>query len=144
MKVLFDTSVLVAAVVAAHPAHGHALPWLQRARAGEVAFFVAAHSLAELYAVLTRLPTAPRISPSAALRLVGENVAAHAEIVALDAADYRSLLSRWAKLEIAGGAAYDGLIARAAEKAGVDRLLTLNQAHFLRVWPEGGAVISSP
>jgi len=31
VKVLFDTSVLVAALVAAHPAHDRAFPWLKRA-----------------------------------------------------------------------------------------------------------------
>ena len=56
MKTLFDTSVLVAAVVEPHPMHVRALPWLQRAKAGEIDFFVASHTLAELYAVLTTLP----------------------------------------------------------------------------------------
>ncbi|MEW6490598.1 MAG: PIN domain-containing protein, partial [Thermodesulfobacteriota bacterium] len=124
MKVLFDTSVLVAAMVESHPGHRRALPWLQGAKSGRVTFLVAAHTLAELYAVLTRLPTAPRISPTAAQRLVDENVASHAQIVALDAADYQALLWRWGNLELSGGAVYDSLIARAAEKAGADRLLT--------------------
>ena len=61
MNVLFDTSVLVAARVAAHPAHRRARPWLRRAKGGEVGFLVAAHTLAERYAVLTRLPTAHRL-----------------------------------------------------------------------------------
>jgi predicted nucleic acid-binding protein len=47
-------------------------------------------------------------------------------------------------LELSGGAVYDSLIARAAEKAGADRLLTLNPAHFHRVWPEGAAAILPP
>ena len=144
MKVLFDTSVLVAAMVSAHPAHDQAVSWLRRAKSGHVEFLVAAHTVAELYAVLTRLPTLPRISPVAALRLVEENVTAHAQVVALDAADYRALLRRWADLEVAGGAVYDGLIARVAEKVGADRLLTLNLKHFRRVWPEGASAIVSP
>jgi predicted nucleic acid-binding protein len=144
MKVLFDTSVLVAAVVAAHPAHQQASPWLRRAKSGDVEFFVAAHTLAEVYAVLTRLPTMPRISPATALRLVEENIATGAEVITLDAADYRLLLPRLAALEVAGGAVYDGLIARAAEKATAERLLTLNADHFRRVWPEGRSIIASP
>jgi predicted nucleic acid-binding protein len=144
MKVLFDTSVLVAAMVSVHPAHDRAVPWLRRAKSGQVKFIVAAHTVAELYAALTRLPTLPRISPAAALRLVEENVISHAQIVALDAADDGALLRRWADLEVAGGAVYDGLIARAAEKIGADRLLTLNLKHFRRVWPEGASVLASP
>ena len=144
MKVLFDTSVLVAATVAAHPAHARASAWLRKAKTGDVGFVVAAHTLAELFAVLTRLPTTPPISPEAACRLVDENVASRAEIVALAADDYRALHSRWADLGVAGGAVYDGLIARAAERAKADRLLTLNVAHFRHVWPEGSSIIASP
>ena len=55
MKALFDTSVLVAASVETHPMHARAWPWLKRAHGGEVGFYVAAHSLAECYAVLTVL-----------------------------------------------------------------------------------------
>lgn len=144
MRVFFDTSVLVAAMVEAHPAHSRAAPWLRRAKTGEIEFFIAAHTLAELYAVLTRLPTAPRVSPAAAQRLVDENVASRSQIVALEVADYRALLGRLAKLELAGGAVYDGLIALAAEKAGANRLLTLNLEHFRRVWPEGASILASP
>jgi predicted nucleic acid-binding protein len=59
VSTLFDTSVLVAAMVEAHPNHTAALPWLQRAKPGLVTGLVAAHSLAELYAVLTTLPIQP-------------------------------------------------------------------------------------
>ena len=74
MKILFDTSVLVAAVVQPHPMHSRALPWLKRAKAGEYDFVVATHTLAELYAVLTTLPVKPRISSSTAWRLIQENI----------------------------------------------------------------------
>ena len=56
MKVMFDTSVLVAGMVEPHPMHERALPWLKRARSRDLEFFVAGHTLAELYAVLTTLP----------------------------------------------------------------------------------------
>ena len=32
MKILFDTSVLVAALVESHPMHTRAFPWLKKAR----------------------------------------------------------------------------------------------------------------
>jgi predicted nucleic acid-binding protein len=54
VKVLFDTSVLVAALVEAHPMHARALPWLQRAKAGEIAMVVVSHSVAELTLVQIR------------------------------------------------------------------------------------------
>ena len=41
-------------------------------------------------------------------------------------------------------AIYDAVIARAAEKERVDRLVTFNTAHFLRVWPAGATRIVAP
>ena len=54
MKILFDTSTLVAAIVAGHPAHNAALPLLLRVKEKADTGLVAAHSLAELYAILTK------------------------------------------------------------------------------------------
>ena len=144
MRILFDTSVLVAGIVEAHPMHGRSGPWLEEARAGEFEFLAASHALAELYAVLTRLPLSPRISPGMARRLIQANVEAAATIVPLDAADYARVLTHVAQLEITGGAVYDALIARTAEIARADRLLTLNPGDFQRVWPEGKAILSVP
>jgi predicted nucleic acid-binding protein len=144
MKVLLDTSVLVAAVVQAHPMHGRALPWLARARRGEFQLFVASHTLAEMYAVLTTLPVRPRISPGTASRLVFENVARPARVVALTAADYRTTIMQLARGGFSGGIVYDALIARAARKAHVDQLVTLNAEDFRRLWPEGVREIAPP
>lgn len=56
MKILFDTSVLVAAIVEPHPQHAPAFRWLKRVRAKEFDMLIAGHTLAELYAVLTTYP----------------------------------------------------------------------------------------
>jgi len=79
VKVLFDTSVLVAALVEAHPMHQRALPWMQRAKAGEITMVVASHSVAKLYAVLTALPVQPRITAALAWQLIHENIARAAQ-----------------------------------------------------------------
>jgi uncharacterized protein (DUF58 family) len=76
--------------------------------------------------------------------LVAENVRKPATVVALGAADYGAVLVKLSGLGLAGGVVYDGLIARAARKAKVDRLLTLNRGDFVRVWPEGRDVIAVP
>lgn len=144
MKVLFDTSVLVAAMVEAHPLHGRALPWLRRARSGELEFLVASHTLAELYAVLSSYPARPRISPGAAWRLVRDNVEKPAKVVSLSTADYGVVIKNVAELGVSGGAVYDALVARAADKAGAERLLTLNPEDFQRVWPAGADRVHVP
>lgn len=144
MKVLFDTSVLVASLVDSHPEHGRSLPWLARAKRGEIGFLVSSHTLLELYAVLTGLPLSPRIHPATAWKLVHEGVETSATQVAFTAGEYRETLKSVADLGLPGGVVYDALIARAAQKAGADRLLTLDPGDFRRVWPEGAERIVSP
>ena len=131
-------------MVEGHPAHGTALPWLQRVKAKSDVGLVAAHSLAELYAVLTRLPVNPRIPPALALQLIQNNVLDTCEVVALSSDDYVTLLSHLADLGIAGGAVYDALLLHAAWKSGVDQVVTLNPNDFRRVYPTLADRIVSP
>ena len=56
MKVLFDTSVFVAALEVSHPRHSVCLPWLQQAQEKKIEGYFSTHTYAELYSVLTRLP----------------------------------------------------------------------------------------
>jgi predicted nucleic acid-binding protein len=144
MRVLFDTSVLVAALLGSHPSHPQAISWLKRAKSGEIEFLVSTHTLAELYSVLSSLPVKPRIDPATAWRLINENVEAAAQPVSLTPEDYLQTIRRVAALGISGGVIYDAIIARAAEKSDADKLLTLNGSHFERVWPEGRSRISAP
>lgn len=144
MRALFDTSVLVAAVVQAHSMHTRALPWLMRAQSRELQLVLSCHSLAELYASLTRLPVSPRITPDRGSKIVDGVVAAASEIVPLSPEDYTSTIQRISGMGLAGGIIYDALIARAAEKAEVERLITFNAAHFRRVWPEGESLLVTP
>lgn len=132
MKVLFDTSVLVAAFIADHPRHTDSLPWLQRVQAEEIAGFISAHTIAELYAVLTRLPRQPRISPALAQRLLKENLNRF-HIVIPTTEDYQETVARMVSLNLPGAGIYDALIAQAAIKAEVDVLLTLNPNDFSRL-----------
>jgi len=144
VKVLFDTSVLVAALVEAHPMHQRALPWMQRAKAGEITMVVTSHSVAKLYAVLTALPVQPRITAALAWQLIHENIARAATMIALSWGDYRAVIKQLPRGGIVGGVIYDALIVRAAQKARAARLVTLNPTDFQRVWPDGHHVITAP
>ena len=144
MKVLFDTSVLVAGLIESHPAHEKAFSWLCRSGTAEIDFLVAGHSLAELYAVLTRLPLSPKISPGIARRLIRENIEAFARIVTLSAEEYLEVLTNMTELNLVGGVIYDAIIAAVAKKSDCDILLTLNRKDFLRVWPEKSSCILEP
>lgn len=144
MKVLLDTSVLVAAMVEAHPDHERALPWLQRAKRGELAAIVVSHMLAELYSILTTLPVQPRISPSTAWHLIQENILSSLEVVALSKNDYQAVLEHLSETGIIGGATYDALIAYAASKAAVTQLVTFNEKDSRRVYPALSKQIVTP
>ncbi len=144
MKVLFDTSVLVAAIVEPHPMHSRAFPWLRKAKAGEFDLIVASHTVAELYAVLTALPVKPNILPGPALRLINENVITLAKVVSISSADYISTIKNMAELSLSGGIIYDALIVKVARKLSVDRLLTFNANDFKRVWPDSETTIYIP
>jgi len=140
---LFDTSVLVPALVEAHPNHERAYPWLERAAAGEVEAALSNHSLAETYSTLTKLPLRARVPPSLALRLIREGTAG-LTLVPLTADDYRRTIERVAELGLPGGVVYDALIACAAQKAQAEALVTFNVRDFRRVWPEGHGRIIEP
>jgi len=144
MKVMADTSVLIAAMVESHPGHERAFPWLRQAKRKQVDLFVSTHTLAELYAVLTTLPVQPRLSPDIARRLIREDIESVARIVDLRGEDYRQVLDDMSDSGLSGGVIYDALVVRAARKAKVDRLLTFNVADFQRVWPDSGKIIQAP
>ncbi len=130
MRIFFDTSVLIAAMVERHPAHSRALPWLSRAKAKTFSWGVAAHSIAETYAILTTLPLKPRISPQLACRFIRENVENSATILALNPSEYSQMIKALAEQELTGGIVYDSIILWAALKYGADQLLTLNPRAF--------------
>lgn len=144
MRVLLDTSVLVAALVEKHPNHLAAFPWLQKAQAKTITGYVAAHSIAELYSVLTTLPIRPRISPVTAVQMIRQDVLEHFELVALSKEDYAAVIEYLAGTGIMGGATYDALILRAAIGAKVDQIITLNVDDFRRVYPELATKIIAP
>ena len=144
MKTLFDTNTLIAALIETHPHHSRAWPWLQKARQRDIVALVGAHSLAEVYSTLTKLPIYPRISPALAERLILEDIVPHFQIIALDQTDYRTVLHILASHNIEGGATYDALVAHAAYKAQAEKLLTFNVKHFKKVYPAIAHMVEEP
>jgi predicted nucleic acid-binding protein len=144
MKTLFDTSLIIAALIESHSMHLRAFPWLKRAKAKDFELVVAAHTIAELYAVLSTLPIKPRISPFVAWKLIHENIVTISKIVSLTPVEYRSVIKQLSEFGLVGGITYDALIAKVAQKSKVERLLTLNIEHFIRVWPDGAEIVSLP
>lgn len=138
-KVLFDTSSLVPAFLEDHPLHTLGLSWLEQVLREEILGYVSIHALAELYAVLTRIPRQPRLLPSEVETLLGNLI--KFEKVSLDADDYINVIRKLVTLNLSGGVIYDALIAQAALKAKVDLLLTANPKDFLRLGHDVATIV---
>lgn len=134
MKALFDTSVLVAAALARHPHHAECRQWMEAAINGRIQLFVSCHSLAEFYRVLTSIKASPQFTTNQVWRLLSDGILQIATIVELSQIDYVECLQRLSAEHERGGIVFDALIAQAALKSRVDKLLTLNDKHFQRAW----------
>lgn len=133
MRILMDSSVLIAGMVAVHPKYHAAFSWFKKVQSGEVLLVVSAHSLLECYAVLTKLPSIPKINPSMAMRLIETNIIKHAELIFLTSREYSLVIRHVSSQGLSGGIVYDALILKAAEKAKVNHLLTSNTKDFYRL-----------
>jgi predicted nucleic acid-binding protein len=129
MRVLLDTSCLVAAALPQHEHHATTSTDLARRRAAGHTLVMSAQALLEAYAVLTRLPPPHRLAPADALSVLTRNWR-QTEAVALTAAESWRVLQQHGAKGIGGGRVYDGCIAACARKAKADEILTWNTRHF--------------
>lgn len=125
----FDTSVLIAAIIEKHPNHEKAFYRLNEAVRGNIGFIVSTHTLAELFSVLTGMPSSPKISPSQAKFLIEKNTGS-AKIIEINSKDYHNVISLLAELNLSGGIIYDALSVYTAGKAKADYILTFNENDF--------------
>ena len=141
MKRFFDTSVLVAIFYGDHPAHAAAMQCFQEATPKTA--FCAAHSVAELYAVMARLPVRPAIAPEQCMLFVSD-VRERFTLVSLTGAEYLATVASAAKAGLPGGKVYDALILACAGKIGAEVVYTLYTKDFERIAPDLAGRIQSP
>lgn len=101
-----DTSAAVPLLIASHSAHEEVVDDVRGAD-----LRLTGHSLAEVYSVLTRLPSDARLAPADAADLIEANFG---PALLLPAPQARSAHRRLAAAGVVGGAVYDGLVALAA------------------------------
>ena len=141
MTSFLDTSVLVAAFWEDHPRHAVSLDLFHGLQKKESA--CAAHSLAEVYAVLTRLPV--KITPEPEQVLLSlEQTREHLSIITLDESEYWDTLKNLAENRLPGGRIYDALILRCAEKSKAKTIYTWNLTHFQTLAPHLAGRIQTP
>lgn len=132
---------MVAAVCSWHERHETTRKEIERRRRAQNELVLAAHSMIETYAVLTRLPPPHRFSVQDALTLIESNWG-EAEVFALTPSEYWKLLRECRDEGFSGGQVYDAVIAACARKAGAERLLTWNLDHFSRF--QGHFTVTTP
>lgn len=127
MKAFFDTSVLVPVFTADHVHHESSLDVFLRF--GDQQSGCAAHSLAELYSTVTRMPGKHRVSGEHAMLFLAE-VRDRLTLVALDEREYYATLESASSRGVVGGSIYDALVASCARKAKAETMYTWNIRHF--------------
>jgi len=137
VDIFFDTTVLVAASEQSHPHYAQAWPALLRVAAGQDNGIMGLHSIAEVFAALTRLPVQPRIHPVEAARIVTENILPHFEVVSLGKDDYLEVLNTMASGGWSGAKIYDAVLLRCAARSAVERIYTFNLGDFRQLAPAG-------
>jgi predicted nucleic acid-binding protein len=133
MKGFFDTSVLVPVFYGDHVHHEASINlFLQFS---ETTGCCGAHSLAEVYSTLTRMPGRHRIGGEQAMLFIG-SVRERLAVVSLNGDEYAEALEAASALGVVGGGIYDALLAHCALKAGAEAIFTWNAKHYSRCGPE--------
>ena len=127
MKAFFDTSVLVAVFYGDHIHHRKSLElFIQFDRSTGC---LGAHSLAEVYSTLTRMPGKHRISAEQAMLFL-HSIRERLSLIALSGDEYADALQASAALGIVGGGIYDAMLAQCALKAQAEAIYTWNARHY--------------
>lgn len=127
MKAYFDTSVLVAVFYGDHIHHRKSLElFIQFDRSTGC---LGAHSLAEVYSTLTRMPGKHRISAEQAMLFL-HSIRERLSLIALSGDEYADALQASAALGIVGGGIYDAMLAQCALKAQAEAIYTWNARHY--------------
>jgi predicted nucleic acid-binding protein len=127
MKGFFDTSVLVPLFYRDHVHHGPSQELF--IQFNQSTGCCGAHSLAEVYATLTRMPGKRRISGEQAMLFIG-NIRERLSMVALSSEEYADALQASAARGIVGGAIYDAMLAHCALKSQAQAIYTWNTRHY--------------
>lgn len=141
MRRFVDTSVMLGAFFEDNPYHDACLALLGSLSHTHDA--CGAHSLAEVYSTLTRMPPAKRVHPDQA-GIFLQHLHLRMQTVALTAEEYAREIKIAVENRVVGGQVYDALLLACARKHAADRIYTLNLKHFLKLAPDLADRITTP
>jgi len=135
IRTAFDTSVIVAAHMSWHPDHARATAAILSSFGPNKRVVVPIPALIQSYSVMTRMPVGHRVRPHEARDALRASLTDDVDLVAHDGAACWDLLDGAVAKGVSGGGIHDADILACAERAGANRLLTLNPADFERLGP---------
>lgn len=130
MRVATDSSIVVAALATWHERHEVAVGTLEEPLSSGT-LVLPVPVLIESYAVLTRLPAPFRVTPRDAYAAL-ESSFQRVSLSGFPTRGSWTFLRMLAEREIAGGAAYDAGIVKAAVHGDAKAIFTFNPRHFRR------------
>jgi predicted nucleic acid-binding protein len=133
MKGFFDTSALVPVFYGDHVHHEASFALF--IQFNKSTGCCGAHSLAEVYSTLTRMPGKHRISGEQAMLFVG-SIRERLSTIALSGDEYAEVLGASAALGIVGSGIYDAMLAHCALKAQAETIYSRNRRHYTQCGPE--------
>jgi predicted nucleic acid-binding protein len=141
VKAFLDTSVLVATFYADHEHHPPSIDLFLRFGKNDAC--CSAHSIAEVYATLTRMPGKRRVSGDEAVLFLGD-IRERLTLVALTEREYFQIAETAAAAGLAGGVIYDAILGHCALKAKAEAIYTWNTKDFLRLSPAIASRVKNP
>ena len=141
MKAFFDSSVLVPVFYGDHVHHQASIDLF--IRFNKTTGCCGAHSLAEVYSTLTRMPGRHRISAEQAMLFI-ENIRERLSMVALTGHEYADAIGASAARGIVGGGIYDAILAHCAIKAKAAIIYTWNERHYAQCGSEVARRLRTP
>jgi predicted nucleic acid-binding protein len=121
---------LLALYVENHPHNDQVVQIYSKQKVGGNSFYMSTHSIAELFANLTKGKQYFDCSASKAYQLINEIVGTFFIAIPLNKEDYLDALRELKEKDFTNGIVYDGIISQAANKISADILVTINEKDF--------------
>lgn len=141
--IFLDTSIYIAASLARHERHAACFELLSDTISKRRKMGCGAHSMAELYSVLTRMPRPDRVSPTDAIAIV-DRIESLTTLVSLSSAEQMVVVRDCAARRLVSGIVHDAGLVACAQKAKATAIYTLNVRHFRLAAPDLSSIILEP
>jgi len=141
VRAFFDTSVLVPVFYGDHQHHAASMECFLRFKKKQTC--CGAHSLAEVYSSLTRMPGKHRVGGEQAMLFLSD-VRERLTIVSLDDEEYFRAIEAAATAGVVGGTIYDALLVYCALKAKAEIIYTWNVKHYGQFGSEAAKRVRTP